>query len=467
MKRAIRVHRTDFLAIVSLFALALLTVGYVLEHQPAFTFGQNYYTVRAEFQTGSAVTAGQGQAVTVAGVEVGLIGGIRLQNGRAVVTMNIFKKYAPIYRDATVLLRPRTPLKDMYLALDPGTRAAGAVPSGGELSAASTAPDIDVDQILSSLDVDTRNYLLLLLSGGAQAFRDPGSAVANSGPPALATSGNSPSFDAPSPAAVAALRGTFKRFAPLNRETASLTTLLAQRNQNIRRSIHNLNQVVSTVGAVDGQLASLIRASNTNFTAISSQDANLQAGLTLLPGTLQQTTQTLGAVRAFANQSAPALQHLLPFARELSPALQASRPLFRDTTAPIRDQLRPFSVAVQPLARTLRPASASLAKATPALTRTIGVLNSLFNTLAYKSPGAQSYLFWGSWLSHIAASLTATQDAHGPIVRGVFVATCSGLQLFEVVLTKSSAALGPLVTLLNAPDWSQIKSRFCPTIVSG
>ena len=47
--------------------------------------------------------------------------------------MNIFKKYAPIYRNATVLLRPRTPLKDMYLAVDPGTRQTGAVPNGGTL----------------------------------------------------------------------------------------------------------------------------------------------------------------------------------------------------------------------------------------------------------------------------------------------------------------------------------------------
>ena len=78
--------------------------------------------------------------MTIAGVEVGLVGGVELEHGRAVVTMDIDKQYAPIYRDATVLLRPRTPLKDMYLALDPGTRSAGAIPSGGELSAASTGP---------------------------------------------------------------------------------------------------------------------------------------------------------------------------------------------------------------------------------------------------------------------------------------------------------------------------------------
>ena len=127
MKRAIVTHRQDFIAIVALFAAAIAVVVYILEHQPSFTFAKNYYTVKAEFATASAVVAGQGQSVDVAGVQVGQVGGVQLQGGRAIVTMNIYKKYAPIYRDATVLLRPRTPLKDMYLALDPGTKAAGAV----------------------------------------------------------------------------------------------------------------------------------------------------------------------------------------------------------------------------------------------------------------------------------------------------------------------------------------------------
>ena len=174
MKRAIAVHRQDFAAIVVLVALAVVVVAYILGHQPSFTLGKSYYTVQAEFSTGAAVTAGQGQSVDIAGVQVGQVGAVRLDGGRAVVSMNIFKQYRPIYRDATVLLRPRTPLKDMYLALDPGTQAAGAIPNGGTLPVANTSPDINVEEILSSLDVDTRNYLLLLLAGGAQAFQDPG-----------------------------------------------------------------------------------------------------------------------------------------------------------------------------------------------------------------------------------------------------------------------------------------------------
>ena len=445
MKRAIIAHRQDFIAIIALFVAAIAVVGYILELQPSFTIGKSYYSVKAEFASASAVVAGQGQSVDVAGVTVGQVGGVQLQGGRAVVTMNIYKKYAPIYRDATVLLRPRTPLKDMYLALDPGTQEAGAVPSGATLPVANTAPDIDIDQLLNSLDADTRDYLLLLLSGGAQAFHDPGA------------QGATPSRDA-----VADLRGTFKRFAPLNRDTQTFTKLLAERQQNISRSIHNLQLVSRSVGSVTGQLTSLIDSSNTNFSAISSQDANLQAALTLLPGTLSQATQTLGKVQTFSNQSATTLHALVPFARAFGPALQAAQPLFRDTTPVIKNQLRPFAVAVQPLAKVLAPASAELKKATPHLVNTFNVLNALFNTLAYQPRGQQGYLFYGSWLAHIANSLTSTQDAHGPIVRGLFMGTCGALNLFETVLVGSDPALGPLIDLLNPPDWSKINSPFCP-----
>jgi phospholipid/cholesterol/gamma-HCH transport system substrate-binding protein len=446
VKRAIKTHRTDFLAMAGLALAAVAVAAYILAHQPAFTLFRGYYTVRAAFQNAAAVTSGQGQSVDIAGVQVGEIGGIQLQGGRAIVTMKIYTKYEPIYKNASVLLRPRTPLKDMYLALDPGTANAGPVPNNGMLGAASTQPTVDVDQILNSLDADTRNYLLLLLAGGGQAFRDPG----NAGP-------------TPSPKAVSDLIGTFKRFAPLNRDTQTFTSLLSQRSVDIRRAINGLQVVTRALGGVDGRLTSLINSSNTNFQAISSQDVALEDALTLLPGTLQQTNTTLGKVKGFASSSATALHGLLPFAHALAPALEAARPLFRDTTPVIRNQLRPFAIGVQPVARVLKPASALLASSTPKLADSVGVLNALLNTLAYQPRGGQhSYLFWGSWLSHIADSLANSQDAHGPIVRGVFMASCASLNLFEVALVASDPALGPLVALLNAPDHATIKSSFCP-----
>jgi phospholipid/cholesterol/gamma-HCH transport system substrate-binding protein len=450
VKRAIRIHRRDFTAIVVLVALAAVVTGYIFLHQPAFTLFNSYYTVEVPFSSAAAVTAGQGQAVDIAGVQVGQVGGVSLQGGQAIVTMNIYKRYAPIYRNATVLLRPRTPLKDMYLALDPGTKDAGAVPNGRELSSGASIPDVNFSDILSSLDADTRDFLLLLLSGGAQAFQNGGSGG-----------------EFPSPGTPADLSGIFKRFAPLNRDTRTFASLLATRQRDIRNTIHGLDQVANSLGSVDAQLTSLIDSSNTNFAAISSQDKNLENALTLFPSTLRVSTTTFGKLRSFALASGAANQRLLPFAHALAPALVASRPLFRDTTPVIRNQLRPFAVAIQPLARILAPAATQLARATPPLTKAFDVLNTLFNTLAYRpGSGQQSYLFWGSWLAHNADSLTTLQDAHGPTVQGVFMGVCSNLQLLEATIQHGSPSIGPLLDLLNAPDWSTlpgVTNGSCPT----
>jgi phospholipid/cholesterol/gamma-HCH transport system substrate-binding protein len=440
VKRAIAVHRIDLAAIVALVLAAFGVTAYILGHQPSFVFGKSYYTVRAQFATAAAVTAGQGQAVTIAGVQVGQVGTVSLQSGRAVVTMNIYKQYAPIYRDATVLLRPRTPLKDMYLELDPGSRSAGAIPPGGVVGTADTDPDVDVSQILASLDTDSRNYLILLLAGGAQLFHDPGW-----------------TRTAPTPAAVAALSGTLKRFEPLDRDTVTFASLLAQRNRNIRRAIHNLAIVANALGGVDSQLASLISSSDTNFSAIAANDTRLKSTLSLLPGTLEQTTQTFHKVAAFSTASAATLRALQPFAQNLGPALRAAQPLFRDTTPVIADQLRPFTVALQPLARTLAPASAQLARAVPALSRSIGVLNTLFNTLAYQPRGGEpGYLFWGAWLAHIADSLVDAQDANGPVLQGLFMGTCAELNFYEGQLQPNNQPIGVILDLLNAPAIAQL-----------
>ena len=441
MKRAILTHRRDFIAIAVLILAAIFVTGYILQHQPSFTFGQSYYTINAEFSEAAAVTSGQGQPITIAGVQVGKIGSITLRDGKAVVQMNIDKQYAHrVYRNATVLLRPRTPLKDMYLSLDPGTSSAGRLPAGSTLGTGSTNPDVDVSEILSSLDVDTRNYLLLLLSGGAQIFRDHGTTSTQ-----------------PSPDAVANLRGTLKRFEPLDRDTESFASLLATREANLRRAIHNLNLVAGSLGGVDTELASLVRSSNTNFTAISQNDAQLEDTLSQFPGTLRQADQTLGKVKGFATATGTTLAALQPFARNLGPALEAARPLFKDTTPVIADQLRPFSVSLQPLARTLAPAAAALNQATPSLSGSVSQLNTVLNELAY-APGKrqQGYLFYGAWLAHLVDSLASNQDANGAVLQGQLMGNCPSLKLYEYQLAPNAPSLGAIIALANLPDAAKL-----------
>ena len=128
MKKAIGKHLRDFVAIIFLVVLAAGIAGYILSNQrfypPAWVplIGTDFYELEAELSTAQAVVPGQGQTVNIAGVKVGDIGSVSLEDGRAVVEMKIQPEHAPVYKDATILLRPKTGLKDMYLELDPGTQ---------------------------------------------------------------------------------------------------------------------------------------------------------------------------------------------------------------------------------------------------------------------------------------------------------------------------------------------------------
>ena len=79
--------------------------------------------IEADLPTAAGVAPGQGESVTVAGVQIGKIAGVRVVDGRARVEIDIDPSYRTlVHTNASALLRPRTPLKDMFLELDPGRR---------------------------------------------------------------------------------------------------------------------------------------------------------------------------------------------------------------------------------------------------------------------------------------------------------------------------------------------------------
>jgi phospholipid/cholesterol/gamma-HCH transport system substrate-binding protein len=441
MMRQIKKQAPVFVAILLMLVLALGVGGYILTNQrfylPAWVpfVGTDFYEVDAELQTGQAVVPGQGQTVNVAGVKVGEVGEVNLEDGRAVVQMQIKDEYKPIYRDATILLRPKTGLKDMYLSLDPGTEQAGEVPEGGRVPVYNTLPDINGDEILAQLDNDTRAYLRVLLNGGGTAFDDEASGAA-------ATYDQTAAQD---------LRETFKRFEPIARDGRRITRLLVQRRRNIARVIHNFQEFSTALAGRDRELAALVDSANANFEAFAAEEAALREALQLFPGALDQTEQTLDKASTLAAELGPTLEGLRPFARNLAPALRKTQPFFRETTPIIRDQVRPFARDVQPTVRDLRSASKSLAVVTPRLTRSFEVLNKFFNALAYDPPGAaDSFLFWSAWGAHAGATMFTLQDAHGPVRRGLVLVSCSGYETLESVV-EGNPQLGMITRLNNFP----------------
>ena len=246
-----------------------------------------------------------------------------------------------IKRDATMLLRPKTGLKDMVIELDPGTPGAPAVPEGYTIPVSQTRPDVNLDEILANLDRDTRDYLRLLVAGGGEALKDNGPALPQRVPPLRAAQ-------------------------PRHREAHEAARASGARN--LARLIHNLQLLVTEVGTKDKELAELVVSQNAVFEAFANQDANLRETFRLLPDTLRDDEHRARKVgRARPTLLGPTLRELRPGARALDRRAARDRGLRpRDDPAdPATRSGRSRARRSRP-SKALRPAARDLAKITPA-----------------------------------------------------------------------------------------------------
>jgi len=427
---AIRKHLGDFLAILVLFVIAVGVGGYILENQRLrFPFVEETpKQIELELADAQAIIPGQGQTVRVSGVKVGDIAAVEIEDGVAIVAVDIDSEYDDLITDeATALLRPKTGLKDMFIEVDPGHGEPLA--DGERIAVSNTSPDIDQDEFLAALDADTRDYLKLLISGAGKGLE-----------------GRDDDF-----------RAVLKRFEPLHRDIARLNTAIAERRRNLARLIHNYSLLVDELGDKDQELARLVRASNEVFAAFASQDLNISSTVSKLPSTLGQTTTTLAKVDDFSQVLGPALEDLRPAFRQLDVANRAVLPFVREAEPLLREEIRPFVREARPYVTDLEPAARDLSKATPDLTDIFGELNRFFNMAAFNPKGREApadypadqqrlrdegYLFWVGWVAQNTVSIFSTADASGPFRRALLGFGCT---TFKTIIANDPTGLVPLV----------------------
>jgi phospholipid/cholesterol/gamma-HCH transport system substrate-binding protein len=434
MTSAIRKHLRDFIAIIVLVIAALFVGGYILSNQRFFlpgwvpVLGTDFFELKGEFQTAQSVMPGQGQTIDIAGVPVGEVKSVELKNGRAIVTTVVRERYARlIKRDASMFLRPKTGLNDMIIELNPGSREAPRVEDGFTVPIRSTLPNVNLEEFLSALDRDTRDYLRLLLHGGGEGLKGQGRG----------------------------LSAVLRRFEPLNRDVLRVTREVAKRRTNLARLIRSFQLLTNELGRHDKELAEWVDSSAAVFESFARQDAKLRDTIRLLPGALAATNKAVGSADRVARDLGPAARSLLPGARRFASSLRQSRPFFRETVAPIRDQIRPFTREVRPTVEVLKPANRDLAEVTPDLAESFKVLNTFLNEWAYNPPGtAEGFLFYTIWGAHIGASVFSTEDAHGPIRRGLILTNCRSLGVLESV-KRVDPQLAAIIELTNIPTQQQ------------
>ena len=458
MRGSSRATLYNGLCVLAMVAVALVVGAYITSHQrihiPAWVpgIGQHRFFLNAELSSAPGIMPGQGQMVTVSGVPVGEISKVSLKDGKAVLRLAIKERYAHIHPDATILLRPKTGLKDMVAELDPGTKGP-ELESDATIGTGSTKPDVNFDEFLAELDADTRDSLVLLVGGAGTAIGK----------------GNGDDF-----------ANVLRRFEPLSRHSAKATELVAQRRTKLKRLMHNLSLLASELGDRDKQLGTFVNASNDVFRRFDNQNAALAKSLELLPGTLQTAQPAFAKLDKLGATLTDGLEKLGPGVKDLGPTLADFGTFAKATTPVVRDQIRPFTREAQPTAKKLVPAAQRLAKATPDLARLTDELNVLVNELAFKPKGKgiknQSYLYQVPWASHNTNSVLANSDGVGPLRRGLVYFGCGPLNLLFNVLSgppkgktePRNPTLTTLIKLLNAPDHnSLVTSGQCPKEATG
>ena len=298
--------------------LVLAALGYL-----AFTKEvpfRSHYEVKAAFQ--SANNLRTGSPVRIAGVEVGKVTGVERGGEGAIVTMRIAGEGRPVHADATAKIRPRIFLEgNFFVDLTAGSPSAPELGDGETIPVQQTSTPVQLDEVLTALQSDTREDLRTLLDeygrglGGARGFNR-----------------------------------SIRYWEPAYRDTAIVSqAMLGETGRDLSGFVEHAGGTAEALGRNREALRSLVTDFHTTAAAFAREDGDLRAALDELPRTLRAAQPALGEL----NEAFPPLRalaaELRPGVRSSSPALDAAIPFVRELRGLVSQaELRGLSADLRP-----------------------------------------------------------------------------------------------------------------------
>jgi phospholipid/cholesterol/gamma-HCH transport system substrate-binding protein len=292
-------------------------------------FAPRGYRVQVAFPQANELATGAD--VRVSGVNVGTVVALQLDpsDSRTLATLEISRQFAPIPRDTHATLRIKTLLGETYVQLSEGSQSGGMLRDGGRLPDAQVAPNVTLDQILTTFDPTTRAAFQTWMQSQAAAITGRGQDI-------NASFGYLPGFFTSSEQLLAALN---------------------QQSAQVRGLVANTGEFFNAISARRGELSGLITAANSLFQTTAQRNQKLAELFKVLPNFELQSRLALPALTAFGNQADPVVRALDPIASELTQTF--------DDTAQLSPQFRA-------LFERLGPVVTASARGLPALDLILG-----------------------------------------------------------------------------------------------
>ena len=330
-----------------------------------------------------ATTLAEQADVRIAGVSVGKVVGKRLDkpSSRTLATIELKRAYAPLRRDAIVMLRQKTLLGETYVELEPGPKSAPQLPENGRLADAQVEEAVEFDEFLEIFPEETRRAFRRLQANGAATIkgrdRDLSDALGNLGPFAESGSDLLQVLDRRKTALGALVRETGSTFEAFTRDEEALRAFLAD--------------------------------SARWFQATAAQRENLADSIKIFPTFLDESKATLARLETFSVETNPLIEDLRPVARDLQPALRD----LRRTAPDLRTVFQSLPAVTSASAQGLPALDQFLGGLTPALDSAgpfFAQLNPILNFVEMYNVKVSDFISLGTWA---LGGRRATPDKNG------------------------------------------------------
>ncbi|MGH2967556.1 MAG: MlaD family protein [Solirubrobacteraceae bacterium] len=335
---------------VGLVALAIILVGTFLGFTKDIPF-TTPYEVKATFESANSIRAGS--PVRIAGVNVGKVGKVEPgeDSATSVVTLEISEQGLPLHEDATAKIRPRIFLEgNFFVDLSPGSPSAPELDDGGVIKVTRTAAPVQLDELLTSLQSDTREDLKDVLEGLGTALNSEPSAADDA----------DADRSARGETAAKSFNDAYRDIPDAERSTAQVfeAFLGVEPGRDLARLIDGTARTTGALIRNENQLKDLITNFNTTTAALASESGSLRTSIRELAPTLENANDALASLNEAFPPTRAFAREILPGVRETPATIEASFPW-------IAQARRLVSRAeLGGLVRQLSPATADLARLT-------------------------------------------------------------------------------------------------------
>jgi phospholipid/cholesterol/gamma-HCH transport system substrate-binding protein len=305
------------------------------------------YEVKAVFQSANGLRPDS--PVRIAGVEVGKVKRVDAYEGTddALVTMAIDRSGLPLHRDATAKIRPRIFLEgNFFVDLRPGTPSSPELDDGDTIRVTQTSTPVQLDQVLTALQSDTRQDLRDVLEGLGTALRSqPSAADDRQADPSARGQTAAESFN-----------DAYDDIGPAERSQAQVNEALLgiEPERDLARLIEGTARTAAGLVRNETQLKDLVSSFNATMAALASEDTNLRTSIRELAPTLENANAALASLNAAFPPTRAFAREILPGVRETPATIAASFPWIDQARALIsRPELRGLAEDLSPTTRDL------------------------------------------------------------------------------------------------------------------